>query len=144
MHFSPSKSANSITDFMGTALLLALLGGFLSDTFVTTYVIYLISAVIEFLWHLCHSCTFIGSGHFYNYHWWPRIYNLRSCGQKDPTYGKMFETIDPRTGEVIARIAEGDKEEVDLAVTTARDAFDNGPWPRFSGFTSGENHFGFG
>ncbi|XAR65150.1 hypothetical protein NMG60_11009154 [Bertholletia excelsa] len=49
MHFSPSKSANSVTDFMGTAFLLALLGGFLSDAFFTTYVIYLISAVIEFL-----------------------------------------------------------------------------------------------
>ncbi|KAK6116472.1 hypothetical protein DH2020_049765 [Rehmannia glutinosa] len=34
---------------MGTAFLLALLGGFLSDAFFTTYVIYLISAVIEFL-----------------------------------------------------------------------------------------------
>ncbi|KAK6931178.1 Proton-dependent oligopeptide transporter family, partial [Dillenia turbinata] len=49
MHYSPSKSANSVTDFMGTAFLLALLGGFLSDAFFTTYLIYLISAVIEFL-----------------------------------------------------------------------------------------------
>ncbi|KAL3511171.1 hypothetical protein ACH5RR_030572 [Cinchona calisaya] len=49
MHFSPSNSANSVTNFMGTAFLLALLGGFLSDAFFTTYVIYLISAVIEFL-----------------------------------------------------------------------------------------------
>ncbi|GFP80042.1 protein nrt1/ ptr family 4.6 [Phtheirospermum japonicum] len=49
MHFSPSESANSVTNFMGTAFLLALLGGFLSDAFFTTYHIYLISAVIEFL-----------------------------------------------------------------------------------------------
>ncbi|XP_058757841.1 protein NRT1/ PTR FAMILY 4.6-like [Vicia villosa] len=49
MHFSPSKSANNVTNFMGTAFLLALLGGFLSDAFFTTYRIYLISAVIEFL-----------------------------------------------------------------------------------------------
>ncbi|KAK6922071.1 Proton-dependent oligopeptide transporter family [Dillenia turbinata] len=49
MHYSPSKSANSVTDFMGTAFLLALLGGFLSDAFFTTYLIYLIGAVIEFL-----------------------------------------------------------------------------------------------
>ncbi|KAK9021448.1 hypothetical protein V6N11_011435 [Hibiscus sabdariffa] len=49
MHFSPSKSANNVTNFMGTAFLLALLGGFLSDTFVSTYHIYLISASIEFL-----------------------------------------------------------------------------------------------
>ncbi|KAE8657443.1 Protein NRT1/ PTR FAMILY 4.6 [Hibiscus syriacus] len=49
MHLSPSKSANNVTNFMGTAFLLALLGGFLSDTFITTYHIYLISAFIEFL-----------------------------------------------------------------------------------------------
>ncbi|KAJ3692014.1 hypothetical protein LUZ60_012364 [Juncus effusus] len=49
MHFSPSKSATTVTNFMGTAFLLALLGGFLSDAFFTTYVIYLISAAIEFL-----------------------------------------------------------------------------------------------
>ena len=49
MHFSPSKSANNVTNFMGTAFLLALLGGFLSDAFFTTYHIYLISAVIELL-----------------------------------------------------------------------------------------------
>ncbi|GAU31409.1 hypothetical protein TSUD_370580 [Trifolium subterraneum] len=49
MHFSPSKSANNVTNFMGTAFLLALLGGFLSDAFFTTYHIYLISAAIEFL-----------------------------------------------------------------------------------------------
>ena len=49
MHMSPSKSANNVTNFMGTAFLLALLGGFLSDALFTTYHIYLISAVIEFL-----------------------------------------------------------------------------------------------
>ncbi|CAN1321256.1 Protein NRT1/ PTR FAMILY 4.6 [Linum perenne] len=49
MHFTPSKSAVNVTNFMGTAFLLALLGGFLSDAFFTTYQIYLISATIEFL-----------------------------------------------------------------------------------------------
>ncbi|GLU17144.1 hypothetical protein SLE2022_335380 [Rubroshorea leprosula] len=49
MHFSPSKSANNVTNFLGTAFLLALLGGFSSDAFSTTYHIYLISALIEFL-----------------------------------------------------------------------------------------------
>jgi peptide/histidine transporter 3/4 len=34
---------------MGTAFLLALLGGFLADAFFTTYYIYLISASIESL-----------------------------------------------------------------------------------------------
>ncbi|XP_050225990.1 protein NRT1/ PTR FAMILY 4.6 [Mercurialis annua] len=49
MHFSPSSSANIVTNFMGTAFLLALLGGFLADAFFTTYRIYLISAAIEFM-----------------------------------------------------------------------------------------------
>lgn len=49
MHLSPSVSANNVTNFMGTSFLLALLGGFLSDAFFTTYTIYLISAAIEFL-----------------------------------------------------------------------------------------------
>eukprot|EP00258_Populus_trichocarpa_P029284 XP_024445303.1 aldehyde dehydrogenase family 2 member C4 [Populus trichocarpa] len=55
----------------------------------------------------------------------------------DSVSGKTFETIDPRTGEVIARVAEGDKEDVDLAVKAARQAFDDGPWPRMSGAVRG-------
>ncbi|KAH7849763.1 hypothetical protein Vadar_022622 [Vaccinium darrowii] len=51
----------------------------------------------------------------------------------DSISGKTFETVDPRTGEVIASVAEGDKEDVDLAVKAARHAFDHGPWPRLSG-----------
>ncbi|KAK4427247.1 protein NRT1/ PTR FAMILY 4.6 [Sesamum alatum] len=49
MNFSPSASANNVTNFMGTAFLLALLGGFLSDSYFTTYCIYVISAITEFL-----------------------------------------------------------------------------------------------
>lgn len=49
MHFSPTRSANIVTNFMGTAFLLALLGGFLADAFFTTYCIYLISAAIELM-----------------------------------------------------------------------------------------------
>ncbi|KAL2492766.1 Protein NRT1/PTR FAMILY 4.6 [Abeliophyllum distichum] len=49
MHFSPSKSANIVTNFMGTAFLLAFLGGFLSDAYFTTYCIFLLSAMTEFL-----------------------------------------------------------------------------------------------
>lgn len=51
----------------------------------------------------------------------------------DAVSGKTFETRDPRTGEVAARIAEGDKADVDLAVKAAREAFDSGPWPRMTG-----------
>ncbi|KAL2340449.1 hypothetical protein Fmac_008389 [Flemingia macrophylla] len=49
MHMSPSKAANNFTNFMGTASILGLLGGFLSDAFLPTYNIYIISAVIELL-----------------------------------------------------------------------------------------------
>jgi len=37
--------------------------------------------------------------------------------------GKTFEVFNPATGEVIARVAEGDAADVDLAVTAACDAF---------------------
>ncbi|XP_010254147.1 PREDICTED: aldehyde dehydrogenase family 2 member C4-like [Nelumbo nucifera] len=55
----------------------------------------------------------------------------------DSISGKTFETIDPRNGEVIARVAEGDKADVDLAVKVAREAFDQGQWPRMTGFERG-------
>ncbi|KAK8939052.1 Nitrate transporter 1.2 [Platanthera zijinensis] len=48
MHFSPARSATAVTNFMGTAFLLALLGGFMSDAYLTTYVLYLLGALIEF------------------------------------------------------------------------------------------------
>ena len=61
------------------------------------------------------------------------IFGFRNLKKLKMKIGKTFETIDPRTGEVIARIAEGDKEDVDLAVNAARHAFDDGPWPRLPG-----------
>ncbi|XP_027340279.1 aldehyde dehydrogenase family 2 member C4-like [Abrus precatorius] len=51
----------------------------------------------------------------------------------DSVSGKTFETIDPRTGDVIARISEGTEEDIDIAVKAARQAFDFGPWPRLPG-----------
>jgi aldehyde dehydrogenase (NAD+) len=42
--------------------------------------------------------------------------------------GKTFETINPATEEVIAKVAEGDAADIDLAVKAARKAFDIGPW----------------
>ncbi|KAG0484613.1 hypothetical protein HPP92_008692 [Vanilla planifolia] len=55
----------------------------------------------------------------------------------DSVSGKTFETNDPRTGDVIAAVAEGDKEDVDNAVKAAREAFDHGKWPRTSGHERG-------
>ncbi|MGD0989451.1 MAG: aldehyde dehydrogenase family protein [Candidatus Sulfotelmatobacter sp.] len=43
--------------------------------------------------------------------------------------GKTFATYNPATGEVLARVAEGDREDISLAVTAARKAFESGPWP---------------
>lgn len=42
--------------------------------------------------------------------------------------GKTFDTIHPATEEVIAQVAEGDQEDVDLAVDAAREQFDDGEW----------------
>lgn len=38
MHFSLAKSANTVTNFMGTSFLLPLLGGYISDAFMPTFV----------------------------------------------------------------------------------------------------------
>lgn len=46
--------------------------------------------------------------------------------------GKTFPTLDPRTGEIIAHLAEGDAEDINRAVASARQAFDEGPWPKMS------------
>jgi aldehyde dehydrogenase (NAD+) len=43
--------------------------------------------------------------------------------------GKTFDTINPATEEVIAQVAEGDAEDIDLAVQAARKAL-SGPWGR--------------
>ncbi|ESW29462.1 hypothetical protein PHAVU_002G072100 [Phaseolus vulgaris] len=52
----------------------------------------------------------------------------------DATSGKTFPTLDPRTGDVIALVAEGDHEDVDQAVSVARKAFDHGPWPKMTAY----------
>src|SRR5262252_3225619 len=44
--------------------------------------------------------------------------------------GKTFESRNPATGEVLAKVAEGDKEDIDRAVAAARKAF-NGPWSKW-------------
>ncbi|CAL5198276.1 unnamed protein product [Lathyrus oleraceus] len=52
----------------------------------------------------------------------------------DAASGKTFPTYDPRTGEVIAQVAEGDAEDINRAVSAAREAFDNGPWPKMTAY----------
>jgi aldehyde dehydrogenase (NAD+) len=55
--------------------------------------------------------------------------------------GKTFETLHPATEEVIAQVAEGDEQDVDLAVKAARKAFDDGPWSELSARERGQLMF---
>jgi phenylacetaldehyde dehydrogenase len=47
----------------------------------------------------------------------------------DSASGKTFPVYNPATGEVLARVAEGDREDINRAVKAARKAFDSGRWP---------------
>jgi aldehyde dehydrogenase (NAD+) len=47
----------------------------------------------------------------------------------DAASGKTFDTLNPATGDVIAKVAEGDKADVDKAVKAARRAFEK-TWKR--------------
>ncbi|VWB21398.1 aldehyde dehydrogenase family protein [Burkholderia lata] len=46
--------------------------------------------------------------------------------------GRTMETLNPATADVLARIAEGDKTDVDLAVAAARRAFESSGWRSMS------------
>jgi phenylacetaldehyde dehydrogenase len=46
--------------------------------------------------------------------------------------GKTFPTYNPATGEVLANVAAGDKEDIDRAVKAARAAFETGKWTKIS------------
>jgi phenylacetaldehyde dehydrogenase len=50
----------------------------------------------------------------------------------DAASGRTFDTPNPATGETLARIAEGDAEDIDRAVRAARRAFEEGPWSRMT------------
>src|SRR3954462_15745691 len=46
--------------------------------------------------------------------------------------GEKFETVSPTTNRPIGRMAKAGLEDVDRAVAAARQAFDEGPWPRLT------------
>ena len=46
--------------------------------------------------------------------------------------GGRIDVISPSTEEVIGHVPRATSADVDRAVAAARDAFDNGPWPRTS------------
>src|SRR3546814_16951775 len=51
----------------------------------------------------------------------------------DAASGKTFESHNPATGQVLATVAEGDAEDINRAVASARGAFE-GPWSRMNPF----------
>jgi len=46
--------------------------------------------------------------------------------------GKSFPTYNPATGEILANVAEGEKEDIERAVGAARKAFDEGAWSKMT------------
>ncbi|TFC81771.1 5-carboxymethyl-2-hydroxymuconate semialdehyde dehydrogenase [Cryobacterium cheniae] len=48
----------------------------------------------------------------------------------DSVNGATFDVLDPVSNQTYATAAAGQKEDIDLAVAAATDAFVNGPWPR--------------
>src|SRR6187401_2380482 len=46
-----------------------------------------------------------------------------------PTTNGTIDVISPITEDVYARTPDGSPADIDRAVASARDAFDNGPWP---------------
>ena len=55
-------------------------------------------------------------------------------GSKDvpAASGETIDVLCPSDGRAFATIARGRDVDIDLAVKTARKAFDEGPWPRLS------------
>jgi aldehyde dehydrogenase (NAD+) len=58
---------------------------------------------------------------------------------QDAESGRTFETYNPATGEVLARVAEGDAADIDRAVSAARAAFESGEWAELSGRARGRH-----
>ncbi len=58
----------------------------------------------------------------------------------DSADGKSFESVNPATGEVLTRVAEAGRDDVDRAVKAARTAFDdvNGKWRRMTASERGK------
>ncbi|WP_045878045.1 aldehyde dehydrogenase [Pseudofrankia sp. DC12] len=47
-----------------------------------------------------------------------------------PAGTSTIEVVSPHSEQVVGRVPEGTVADLDAAVAAARDAFDNGPWPR--------------
>jgi aldehyde dehydrogenase (NAD+) len=51
---------------------------------------------------------------------------------RPPLSGETYSPINPANEEPVAEVGKGDERDIDAAVTAARKAFDEGPWPRMS------------
>ncbi len=52
--------------------------------------------------------------------------------------GACFDVVNPATGEVLARVAAGEKEDINRAVTAAAQAFESGPWSKMTASERGK------
>lgn len=68
-----------------------------------------------------------------------KIYNHYINGAwVEPSSGEYFETENPYTGEVWAKVARGNAEDADKAVKAAKAAFDQGEWAEMRPTTRGK------
>src|SRR5262245_49120099 len=56
----------------------------------------------------------------------------------DPSDGGTFETFNPTTGEVLAKVAAASAADVDRAVKAARKALESGPWAKMDAADRGK------
>ncbi|BCU80975.1 betaine-aldehyde dehydrogenase [Polycladomyces abyssicola] len=66
-------------------------------------------------------------------------YHLLINGEKVPSSsGEWFETFNPATGEVIARVAKASRADVDKAVEAAHQALEKGKWAKWPASRRGQ------
>jgi betaine-aldehyde dehydrogenase len=51
---------------------------------------------------------------------------------EEPASSRTIDVISPHSEELVGRVPEGTEADIDRAVAAARDAFDNGEWPRLT------------
>jgi len=59
----------------------------------------------------------------------PQIRHLIGGQPTDGLSGECFESRDPHDGALLATVARGSRQDGERAITAARTAFDDGPWP---------------
>ncbi len=60
------------------------------------------------------------------------VEHLIGAGWAPSVSGERFESRDPHDGALLASVAAGGREDADRALSAARRAFDEGPWPRMT------------